>query len=176
LKDKNNITQFEQIMMPHLDAAYSLARWLTRNDHDAEDLVQMAFVRAVRFFDGYQGGNARAWLLTIVRNTFYSTLRDQPDDAVDFDESIHSMNDCASTPENSLLKQESKRVVNQALEQLPNNFREMIILKELEELSYKEIADLAGIPIGTVMSRLARGRKMLLAYLQKAGIGGSHGV
>jgi RNA polymerase sigma-70 factor (ECF subfamily) len=182
LKEKNKISQFEQIVLPHLDAAYNLARWLTKNDHDAEDLVQMAFVRAVRFFDGYQGGNPRAWLLTIVRHTFYTTLRDNPRDGIDFDEALHSNLEqgapfgVGSNPESNAASQDTSRIVNQALEQLPNNFREIVILKEIEELSYKEIADLADIPIGTVMSRLSRGRKLLAEYLQKAGIGGTHGV
>lgn len=181
LKEKNHISQFEQIVMPHLDAAYNLARWLTRNDHDAEDLVQMAFVRAVKFFDGYQGGNPRAWLLTIVRHTFYTSLRDsQHENAdTDFDETIHSNQDSSGmdgNPEAIATSLDTGRVVMQALEKLPNNFREIVILKEIEELTYKEIADIAGIPIGTVMSRLARGRKMLIDYLHTVGIGGTNGV
>ncbi len=176
LKNNHEISQFEQIMLPHLDAAYNLARWLTRNDHDAEDLVQMAFVRAVKFFDGYQGGNARAWLLTIVRNTFYTSLREHAQDVQTFDEDIHSPLPDFSGPEHSQNSRDTCRIVNQALEQLPNNFREVLILKEMEELSYREIADLAGIPIGTVMSRLARARKLLLTYLNGAGPGESHGV
>ena len=176
LKDNNQINQFEQIMLPHLDAAYNLARWLTRNDHDAEDLVQMAFVRAVKFFDGYQDGNARAWLLTIVRHTFYTSLRDNRQDEQAFDEDLHSPLPDASSPEQSQNRRDTCRIVNQALEQLPNTFREVLILKEMEELSYREIADLAGIPIGTVMSRLARARKLLLTYLNTAGSGESHGM
>jgi len=181
LKEKTHISQFEQIVMPHLDAAYNLARWLTRNDHDAEDLVQMAFVRAVKFFDGYQGGNPRAWLLTIVRHTFYTSLRDNQHEHadIDFDEAIHSSQDRSGVgvnPETILTSQDTGRVVRQALEKLPNNFREIVILKEIEELSYKEIADIAGIPIGTVMSRLARGRKMLVDYLHTVGFGGTNGM
>ena len=169
--------------MPHLDAAYNLARWLTRNDHDAEDLVQMAFERAVKFFAGYQGGNPRAWLLTIVRHTFYTSMRNgQHEDAdVEFDEVHHHSSNpstyaIGTNPEATVTSQDTGRVVRQALEALPRNFREIVILKELEELTYKEIAEIAGIPIGTVMSRLARGRKMLVNYLQKAGIGGTHGM
>jgi RNA polymerase sigma-70 factor (ECF subfamily) len=183
MKEKNHISQFEQVVMPHLDAAYNLARWLTRNDHDAEDLVQMAFVRAVKFFDGYQGGNARAWLLTIVRNTFYTSLRDKQheNNDVNFDEGEHSHADVSvsgtsNNPETLVTSQDTSRIVMLALENLPNNFREIVILKEIEELSYKEIANIAGVPIGTVMSRLARGRKMLVDYLQKVGIGGAHGM
>ena len=176
LKNNQQISQFEQIMLPHLDAACNLARWLTRNDHDAEDLVQMAFVRAVKFFDGYQGGNPRAWLLTIVRHTFYTALRDHAHDEQTFDEDLHSPLAEFSVAEQNQLSRDNCRIVNLALEQLPNNFREVLILKEMEELSYREIADLAGIPIGTVMSRLARARKLLLEYLNQAGMGGSHGM
>jgi RNA polymerase sigma-70 factor (ECF subfamily) len=176
MKNNHDVSQFEKIMLPHLDAAYNLARWLTRNDHDAEDLVQTAFVRAVRFFDSYQGGNPRAWLLTIVRHTFYTGLRDNRQDEQTFDEDIHSPLPCASGPEQNQNSRDTSRIVNQALEKLPNTFREVLILKELEEMSYKEIADLAGIPIGTVMSRLARARKLLLTYLNGAGSGESHGM
>lgn len=182
-KRSDAVTQFEQIVMPHLDAAYNLARWLTRNDHDAEDLVQMAFARALKFFDGYQGGNPRAWLLTIVRNTFYTMIRDKQHEHgdVDFDEATHSSPDesaygVGSNPEAIVTGQDTSRVVQEALEKLPNNFREMIILKEIEELSYKEIADIAGIPIGTVMSRLARARKLMVAYLDKLGMGAKDGL
>ncbi len=169
--------------MPHLDAAYNLARWLTRNDHDAQDLVQMSFIRAVRFFDGYKGGNARAWLLTILRNTFYNELRDHHHDEIHFDETLHSdqeaLNEAAqfdmgSNPENILASRDTCRGVNQALQKLPASFREVIILKEMEEFSYSEIAEITGIPIGTVMSRLARGRKLLLAYLKGIDSNGLH--
>jgi len=171
LNKNDQISQFEQTVLPHLDAAHNLARWLTRNDHDAEDLVQMAFVRAVRFFDTYQGGNARAWLLTIVRNTFYSSLRADPQDEQVFDEDLHSPLSDWSGPEQNQNRADTSRIVNQALEHLPTSFREVLILKEMEEMSYREIADMAGIPIGTVMSRLARARKLLLTYLSSAGSG-----
>ena len=183
LKADNQVSQFEQIVMPHLDAAYNLARWLTRNDHDAEDLVQMTFVRAVRFFDGYKGGNARAWLMTILRNTFYTSHRDNQQDDIHFDETIHSHQETTqqgmsfaigSNPEKLLESRDTCRSVNQALEKLPTSFREIIILKEMEEFSYKEIADITGIPIGTVMSRLARGRKLLLVYLEGFDLNGLH--
>lgn len=180
MKDNDKIIQFEKVVLPHLDAAYNLARWLTRNDHDAQDLVQMSFVRAVRFFDGYQGGNARAWLLTIVRNTFYTSLRDSEPESIDFDETMHSNEELSPhvhcSPEDQASSRDASRLVNQALERLPNAFREIVILKELDGLSYKEIAELAGIPLGTVMSRLARGRKMLAGLLNMAGIGASNGM
>lgn len=173
----DKVQQFEQIVLPHLDAAYNLARWLTRNDHDAEDLVQLAFVRALQYFDGFQGGNARAWLMTIVRNAFYNSLRDAPEPTVDFDENAHGIEQHMDAgPLAQLSQRDVQRTVTEALRQLPNNFREVVILKEMEELSYKEIADLAGIPIGTVMSRLARGRKMLLDLMQRAGMRGTDGM
>ncbi|WP_264296477.1 sigma-70 family RNA polymerase sigma factor [Janthinobacterium sp. GW458P] len=171
---------FEKIAMPHLDSAYNLARWLTRNDQDAQDLVQTAFLRACRFMDGYHGdaGGARAWLLTIVRNTYYTSLRDrraQRDD-IGFDEELHGQDEdgcgiapdaAGGNPEDILARSDVKEGVNRALETLPRPYREVLVLKELDDLSYKEIADIVGIPIGTVMSRLARGRKLLLIYLKQ---------
>ena len=157
--------------LPHLDAAYNLARWLTRNDQDAQDLVQTAFLRAYRFMDGYHGDGARAWLLTIVRNTYYTSLRDsraQRDD-IGFDEEVHGYDEegCGN-PEEILARADAKDAVDHALQALPRPFREVLVLKEIDDLSYKEIADIVGIPIGTVMSRLARGRKLLLACLKQA--------
>jgi RNA polymerase sigma-70 factor (ECF subfamily) len=185
LNDDDKTRQFEAIALPHLDAAYNLARWLTRNDQNAEDLVQMAFMRAFRFFDGFRGGDARAWVLTIVRNTYFGALRDNRHerDDVSFDEELHAQEmdadaqDASSyamgnNPESIVAAQDVKRVVNQALERLPQAFRDIVVLKEIEDLSYKEIADIAGIPLGTVMSRLARGRKLLGQYLKKYAIGG----
>lgn len=183
MNEQDQISRFEDIVLPHLDAAYNLARWLTHNHQDAEDLVQMAFVRALKFFGGFHGGNARAWLLTIVRNTFYTSLRDnQHEEAnIDFDEATlstlstqeSSSFDVGCNPENRAASHDTCRVVNQALEKLPPIFREVIILKEMEELSYQEIAEIIGIPIGTVMSRLARGRKLLSELLQMDDIGGA---
>jgi RNA polymerase sigma-70 factor (ECF subfamily) len=158
---------FEQTVLPHLDAAYNLARWLTRNDQDAEDVVQDAFVRALRFFGGFRGGDARAWLLAIVRNTSYDFLRrHRPQEVTDaFDEEIHSTAVQSATPETQLIRRGDQVLVRQALEQLPLPWREVIILRELEELSYKEIAEVSGIRIGTVMSRLARARARLQQLL-----------
>ncbi|UQV48179.1 sigma-70 family RNA polymerase sigma factor [Janthinobacterium lividum] len=168
--------------MPHLDSAYNLARWLTRNDQDAQDLVQTAFLRAYRFMDGYHGdgddNGARAWLLTIVRNTYYTSLRDsrpQHDD-IGFDEEIHGQDDdrcgmprdgVGANPEDLLAAHDVKDAINHGLEALPRHFREVLVLKEIDDLSYKEIAEIVGIPIGTVMSRLARGRKLLFDYLKQ---------
>jgi len=154
---------FDEVVLPHLDAAYNLARWLVRNPHDAEDIVQEACLRAVRFFGGYQEGNARAWLLRIVRNTAYTFLeKKRPGElAEEFDETIHAGERVQPDAEATLLQSVENRMLQEALEGLPVRFREAIILRELEGLSYKEIAEVMGIPIGTVMSSLARGRTQL---------------
>ncbi len=155
--------------MPHLDAAYNLARWLTRNEHDAQDVVQDAFVRALKFFGGFRGGNSRSWLLTIVRNTCYSWLEKnrKHELAADFDEDLHAIEDNSHNPELLLLKDADRQAVRQAVEELPVEFREVVVLRELEEMSYKEIAEIEGVPIGTVMSRLARARKILQQSLTR---------
>jgi RNA polymerase sigma-70 factor (ECF subfamily) len=163
--------RFEQAVLPHLDAAYSLARWLTRNDEDAQDVTQESFLRAFRFFDGYQGGNMRAWLLTIVRNTCYTWLHQNrpPESAVEFDEEIHSEEFSADTnPELQVLASADKATLQRALEELPEMFREALVLREIEGMSYKEIADVASVSIGTVMSRLARARTRLRQALVAA--------
>ena len=158
---------FDQVVLPHLDAAYNLARWLTRNGHDAEDVVQEASLRALRFFGGFHGGNARAWLLAIVRNTCYDWLRrHRPSEVpVPFDEELHSAADPGPTPEDFVIEQADRQRLREAIESLPLAWREVLILRELEGLSYREIADLAGIKIGTVMSRLARARTGLQQQL-----------
>jgi RNA polymerase sigma factor (sigma-70 family) len=158
---------FEHVVLPHLNAAYNLARWLVRNPHDAEDVVQEACLRAVRFFGGYQEGNARAWLLRIVRNTAYTFLgKKRPSElAEEFDETIHVGEPLQPDAEATLLQSVESRMLQEALEGLPVRFREAIILRELEGLSYKEIAEVMGIPIGTVMSSLARGRTQLREFL-----------
>jgi RNA polymerase sigma-70 factor (ECF subfamily) len=151
------------MVLPHLNAAYNLARWLTRNDHDAEDMVQEAYLRAFKFFGGFYGGDSRSWLLTIVRNTCYTWLQQNRAHELTtmFDEEIHSVASAASNPETLLLQSANTQVLRQALEALPVEFREVVVLRELENLSYKEIADIANLPLGTVMSRLARARKRL---------------
>jgi RNA polymerase sigma-70 factor (ECF subfamily) len=155
--------RFEQVVLPHLDAAYNLARWLVRNTHDAEDVVQEAYLRAFKFFGGYQGGDARAWILKIVRNTSYSFLeKNRPADlGVEFNEEIHTSAFGQPDAETALFQSADHRMLRQALEELPVNFREALILRELEGMSYKKIADVMGVPIGTVMSGLARGRAQL---------------
>jgi RNA polymerase sigma-70 factor (ECF subfamily) len=163
--------RFEQAVLPHLDAAYNLARWLTRNDQDAQDVTQESFLRAFRFFDGYQGGNMRAWLLTIVRNTCYTWLRQNrpPASAVEFDEEIHSEELCGGAdPEIQVLANAGKETVHRALSELPEIFREVLVLREMEGMSYKEIADVASVSLGTVMSRLARARTRLRESLGAA--------
>ena len=164
--------------LPHLDAVYNLARWLTRNDDDAQDVAQEAYLRAFKFFDGFHGGDGRAWLFTIVRNTYYTWLQKNRSRAQDesFDEEIHGLDDSSSTlvdsrahsnPEVLLMQQASKQIINKALERLPAESREVIVLRELEDLSYKEIAGIVEVPIGTVMSRLARARKLLRDQLEQ---------
>ena len=158
----------EAMCLPHLRAAYNLARWLTRDDHDAEDLVQEAFLRAVKYFDGaFEIANARAWILRIVRNTFYTSRgRARAEDgAASFDETIHAVD--TFDPEASLLRMADRELVREALLDLGLEFREAIVLREIEGLTYKEIGEVAGVPVGTVMSRLARARKALAAALSK---------
>jgi RNA polymerase sigma-70 factor (ECF subfamily) len=163
--------RFEEAVLPHLDAAYSLARWLTRNDEDAQDVTQESFLRAFRFFDGYQGGNMRAWLLTIVRNTCHTWLsRNRARDfAVEFDEELHSEEVSGTAdPEIQVLANADKETVRRALSELPEIFREVLVLREMEGMSYKEIADIASVSLGTVMSRLARARTRLRESLGAA--------
>ncbi len=164
---QDKLARFEQAILPHLDAAYNLARWLTRNDHDAEDMVQEASLRAFKFFDGFHGGDARAWLLATVRNTCYTWLQQnrRSQTAAVFDEEIHTVETDAANPAALALKSGDVRVVRESLEELPEEFREVIVLRDLEEMSYKEIADVIGAPLGTVMSRLARARGKLKAVL-----------
>ena len=158
---------FEQVALPHLDAAYNLARWLTRNEPDAQDVVQEAYLRAFRHFSDFRGGNARAWLLKIVRNTCFSWLRvNRPlRDAAEFDENLFAPDVPSLNPEEVVLQNISGTVVRDALQKLPENFREVIILRELEGLSYREIADITGMPAGTVMSSLSRARGRLRQVL-----------
>ena len=159
---KENITvRFEESVLPHLDAAYNLARWLTRDPADADDVVQEAFLRAFKFFDGFHGGDSRAWVLKIVRNTFYSWLQKNRghEIATEFDEEQHSIG--TRDPEAVLIGKIDSQILKVLLEELPLEFREIVILRDLEGLSYKEIAHVADMPLGTVMSRLARARRHL---------------
>jgi RNA polymerase sigma-70 factor (ECF subfamily) len=163
------------VVLPHLDAAYNLARWLVRNEHDAEDVVQEAVLKALRFFAGFRGGDARGWLLTIVRNACYTWLRKRrPADLADsLDEERHGREDGGPSPEAEVLRQAVGRSLRDALESLPLGLREAIVLRELEGLSYAQIASVAEIPIGTVMSRLSRARRRLQHVLSDAAEGRS---
>jgi RNA polymerase sigma-70 factor (ECF subfamily) len=160
---KENLTSFEAVMLPHLDAAHNLARWLLRNEQDAQDVVQEAYLRAFKSFAGFHGSNGRAWLLTIVRNTSYTLLKKNR--AVDltttFDEEIHVSGRESVSPATILEHSEDAELIKEAMNELPAEFREILTLRHQEGLSYKEIADIAQIPPGTVMSRLARARAKL---------------
>ena len=169
--DSEKRERFERTVLPHLDAAYNLARWLTRNDQDAQDVTQEACLRAFRFFDGYQGGNMRSWLLTIVRNTCYTWLdRNRPLSQTEvFDEEIHGAEPSgAADPEAQVLAGADREMLRRALEDLPEVFREVLVLREIESMSYKEIADVTSVNLGTVMSRLARARTRLRQSLGAA--------
>jgi len=173
----SRLARFERSVVPHLDAAFNLARWLTRNDHDAQDVVQEAFLRAFRYFDTLADADGRPWLLAIVRNTCYTWLeKNRPAEVVALEDSgivpeeaetIGHASPSDSNPEVIVLLSAQRKLVNQALEELPAGYREVLVMRELEELTYKEIAQVAGIPIGTVMSRLARGRDLLRRAIEK---------
>jgi len=154
---------FENTVLPHLDAAYNLARWLAGNDHDAQDVAQEASLRAFKFFGSFRGENARAWLLSIVRNTFYTWLRKNrpPENTIEINDETLDIEDASPNAEAVHPQFADADAVRRAITDLPVEFREIVILREMEGFSYKEIADLAEVPIGTVMSRLARARKLL---------------
>jgi RNA polymerase sigma-70 factor, ECF subfamily len=159
--------RFERTVLPHLDAAYNLARWLTRNDHDAQDVVQEAALRAYRFFDGLRG-EPRPWLLAIVRNSCMSWIQiNRPADLAAFDDrAVENIPAEGDTPEGVALRAVDRKWLNEALATLPAPFREALVLRELEDLAYKDIARIADVPIGTVMSRLSRGRRLLAESLR----------
>ena len=158
--------RFEETVLPHLDAAFNYARWLTRNDAEAEDVVQDACVRAIRFAASLRGDDARSWLFAIVRNTWYSRASVSRRGIAPLDAAGDEPADEALDPEEQLLQQQTVSSVRAAVESLPADFREVIVLRELEGLSYKEIAAVVDVPLGTVMSRLARARERLLAVLE----------
>jgi RNA polymerase sigma-70 factor (ECF subfamily) len=170
LTESGRLSDFERQVLPHLDAAYNLARFLMRNDLDAEDVVQEASLRAFRFFENFRGENSRAWFLQIVRNVSFTNLRKkQPDEMnVVFDEELHGAQTPSMEPGVAIDRAQDRQTIRAAIEQLPPEFREAITLRELEGSSYKEIADIAGVPVGTVMSRLARARRQLQIILSKA--------
>jgi RNA polymerase sigma-70 factor (ECF subfamily) len=165
--DPAELKRFEHTFLPHMSAAYNLARWLTRSDADAEDVVQEAYLRAVRFFGSFRGENSKAWFLAIVRNAGYSCLqRSQAQGpTTPFDAQIHDVEDGGQGPEMDLIQSATRQEILDALEGLPVEFREALVLRELEGLSYKEIAEVSGLPMGTVMSRLTRARRRLRQIL-----------
>ena len=168
-------TTFEAMMLPHLDAAHNLAKWLLRNEQDAQDVVQEAFLRAFKSFSGFHGSNGRAWLLTIVRNTSYTFLKKNrvADLTSPLDEEMHATGNESLSAASILERSEDAERIREAMDELPAEFREILTLRHQEDLSYKEIADIAQIPPGTVMSRLARARAKLKACLA-ARIGNDH--
>jgi RNA polymerase sigma factor (sigma-70 family) len=168
-RNTSNRERFEDLVLPHLDAAFNLARWLTRSEQDAQDMVQESYLRALKFFNGFQGDDARSWLLRVVRNTCYTWLkknRAQELVAV-FDEEVHSTATDTATPESLVISKADRSMVLQGIEELPVEWRETLILRELEGLSYRQIASVTDAPIGTVMSRLARARTRLEQILTR---------
>ena len=174
--------RFQALALPHLDAAYNLARWLSRNPGDAEDIVQEAYLRAFRFFDAFRGDEARPWLLTIVRRVWYDEWRRRsgaeevaPFDELRDDAPLEGWETGGVDPETLAIRAEDARHVHDALQRLPVEYREVLVLRELEELGYREIAAIADLPVGTVMSRLARGRRRLATLLAAHRGGGERG-
>jgi RNA polymerase sigma-70 factor (ECF subfamily) len=167
MESHERLAEFDRVVTPHLTRAYNLARLLVGSPADAEDLVQEASLRAFRSLDAYRGGDSRTWLLVIVRNLCYSFLGRQrgADNLVEFTEEEHSSS--TETPELSVLQTASAAEVRAAIEQLPAEFRECLVLREMEEMSYREIAEITGVPVGTVMSRLSRARRQLRTRLEK---------
>jgi RNA polymerase sigma factor (sigma-70 family) len=164
--------RFEREMLPHLDAAYNLARWILRGSEDAQDVTQEAFLRAFKYFDGFHGGNAKAWLLSIVRNGCYSWIKSRPktesmseDDEgrlnPEHERALEAAGHGMPSPEAHAIEKADRKLLQEGLQELPTDYREILILREIEELSYKEISEIAKIPIGTVMSRLSRARALL---------------
>jgi RNA polymerase sigma-70 factor (ECF subfamily) len=169
---EEEVASFETLMLPHLDAAYNLAKWLLRNEDDARDVVQEAYLRAFKSFGGFHGSNGRPWLLTIVRNTAYNLIKKNQTAnlTTTFDEKEHALDRESTSPSTLLEQDEKSQLIRRALDRLPDEFREIVVLRHLEGLSYKEIADVAHLAPGTVMSRLARARAKLKEFLQ-AGVG-----
>jgi RNA polymerase sigma-70 factor (ECF subfamily) len=171
MTDDDTLRRFELLALPHLDAAYNLARWLTRDDHDARDVVQEACLRAMRYFGGFRGEQARPWLLQTVRHTCWSWLKEnRPAELVSFDEVDEPSRDVAAPasdePHTAALRNADRRQINLAIAGLPIALREVLVLRDMEDLSYKEIAAIVDIPIGTVMSRLSRAREAMREALQ----------
>lgn len=170
---ENKIVNFEETFLPHLDAAYNLARWLTRDPTDADDVVQEAFMRAFKFFNGFHGGDSRAWILKIVRNTCYTWFqKNRPKEIVyELDEGQHIAE--TEDPEARLIEIADRQMLKNLLEELPPSFREIVVLRDIEGLSYKEISLITELPLGTVMSRLSRARKQLQTNVGAKAVGGA---
>ena len=171
LAPPTDAARFAEMALPHLDAAYNLARWLTRDTSDASDVVQEAMLRALRFFGSYRGGSGKSWLLTIVRNTAIDWMRTNRPAQIAVksgdDDPLENIADGGEDPEAALIRLGDRQQLDRLIAALPAEFRECLVLRELEELSYKEIAAVTGVPIGTVMSRLARARQLMQRALTR---------
>jgi len=167
VEEQDKLARFEQSIMPHMNAAYNLARWLSSNDSDARDIVQEAYLRAFKFFSGFRGGDSRSWLLRIVSNAFYDWLKHNRREEIGkpFEDVLEHAADPSTTPDASLLEKADNELLHQTISELPLEFREILVLRELEGFSYKEISAIASVPLGTVMSRLARAREHLRTLL-----------
>jgi RNA polymerase sigma-70 factor, ECF subfamily len=185
LRDEDGRRRFELLALPHLDAAYNLARWLTGNPADAQDVVQDAYLRAFRYFDAFRGGNMRVWLLAIVRNSFSDWVRENrsarlvfsPDAPVAEEKGEETVwGSPPRDPEALLMAQVDAAALDRMMRRLPADYREVLVLRELEDLSYREIAEIAGVPIGTVMSRLSRARSALREMWRATETEGAHGL
>jgi|SRR5579872_7186527 len=171
MDQQEKLEKFERIVLCHMDSAFALARWYSWNDDDAKDLVQEAALRAFKAFENFQGGDGRVWLFTIVRNLYFTSISRKPVDQAVFDEEIHTSRESSANPEVLLFRGVETMMVRQAIQNLAPEFREVLVLREMEGLSYKEIAGIIQAPMGTVMSRLARARdhlrQALAGYMKK---------
>ena len=167
MTDEERLTRFEGAMLPYMNDAYNLAHWLVHNDQDARDMVQEAYLRAFKFFDGVRGDTGRAWLLRIVRNVCYDHLRTRKMSDLSSESDPGELPDPGESPEAAMQKQSEIAAVRAALAHLPEDFRTVVVLREMEELSYREISEITQVPVGTVMSRLARGRQYLADLLKQ---------
>jgi RNA polymerase sigma factor (sigma-70 family) len=167
MNDQERLTRFESELLPLMNEAYNLARWLVQNDQDAHDMVQEAYLRAFRFFDGMRAATSKAWLLRIVRNVCYDHLRKRQVSSDSSDSNQEDLPDTSPLPGAVLETKSEIAAVRKALANLPEDFRTVLVLREMEELSYREISEITQVPIGTVMSRLARGRQHLTDLLKE---------
>lgn len=167
LEEQDKLARFEHNIMPHMNAAFNLARWLSSNDSDAQDVVQEAYLRAFKFFAGFRGGDSRAWLLRIVRNAFYDWIKHNRREELGkpFEDELEQAVDPSAGPDALVLERADHQLLHEAIGELPLEFREILVLRELEGFSYREISEIATVPMGTVMSRLARAREHLRAQL-----------